>query len=738
VTQSNDHQPITGSSSAGTVARATRLWMAGRAAQAEKLCQRALTADPANAEALNLLGILAADGGNLADAVDRLEAAVAARPTYTEARVNLARVHLQAERADLAAVVLDPVLSAGEPVPDALNVLGLVHRSQGRPGEALDAFRRAVDARPDYVEALSNLAAATLEHGDLSSAGRHFERLIDLRPDDTDIRTAQATVLWRQGDAVLAMEQFGHVLNVRPDDATACVGLARCLRTLAPMGYDPAIEGALLICFASPDVRHQDLARLSAAVLKLKHTVVPIADADEALAQALILARDPLFAAMMAQTVNVDRDLELLLNGVRRELLLSDEFPIAEDRSRLSGLIAIQGFNNAYATWFDEEESVALAALEIRLRDAGDFVTTPDEAQQGKILAVALYKPLAEFDIADALARVPAAAWSPVLAPVIERTLTEVRQETVIADATSSFRTIDDDVSNAVRAQYEESPYPRWLSAERQPPLDLARRMAGMFPGRTIEAMPMEPLDVLVAGCGTGLQLIHYASAGPADRILAVDLSRRSLAYGQRMAKRYGVDGIEFMQADLLALDGLERTFDLIIATGVLHHMADPERGWSVLTGLLRPGGIINVALYGDRPRATTTEARARIQNLGLSAAPDDIRAFRKAVMTGHDMVSIAVRTRWQDFYDLDGCRDMFFHVHEQQYSVADLGPMMARQGLEFLGFDFENPAAVETYRREYPADPAMTDMDNWTAFDEAYPDTFIGMYSMWCRKPAP
>ena len=228
-----------------------------------------------------------------------------------------------------------------------------------------------------------------------------------------------------------------------------------------------------------------------------------------------------------------------------------------------------------------------------------------------------------------------------------------------------------------------DSPYPRWLAAERPPPLDLASRLNGLFPGADLGALPVEPLDVMVAGCGTGLQLIHYASTGPDDRILAVDLSRRSLAYAQRMGQRIGVDGIEYLQADILALGGLDRSFDVIISTGVLHHLSDPARGWSVLTGLLRPGGVINIALYGARPRVAVAAARQRIGERGLQPIASDIRAFRRDAMTSDDLVSIAVRTRWEDFYDLNGCRDMFFHVHEREFALADLARAVAEQGLD-------------------------------------------------------
>jgi hypothetical protein len=104
--------------------------------------------------------------------------------------------------------------------------------------------------------------------------------------------------------------------------------------------------------------------------------------------------------------------------------------------------------------------------------------------------------------------------------------------------------------------------------------------------------------------------------------------------------------------------------------------------------------------------------------------------------MTRDDPVSIAVRTHWEDFYDLDGCRDMFFHVHEREFALADLAGMIAAQGLDFLGFDLEDPATAQAYGREHPEDAAMTDLVCWAEFEDAHPEAFIGMYNFWCRKP--
>jgi len=65
--------------------------------------------------------------------------------------------------------------------------------------------------------------------------------------------------------------------------------------------------------------------------------------------------------------------------------------------------------------------------------------------------------------------------------------------------------------------------------------------------------------------------------------VLAVDLSVASLAYAKRKTGALDRSNIEYAQADILKLGALERTFDLIESSGVLHHLADPYAGWRVL-----------------------------------------------------------------------------------------------------------------------------------------------------------
>ena len=85
---------------------------------------------------------------------------------------------------------------------------------------------------------------------------------------------------------------------------------------------------------------------------------------------------------------------------------------------------------------------------------------------------------------------------------------------------------------------------------------------------------------------------------------LAIDLSLSSLCYAKRKTPAELAERIDYAQADILNLASIDRSFDVIDACGVLHHMADPLQGWRILLTLLRPGGVMHLAFYSETGRS--------------------------------------------------------------------------------------------------------------------------------------
>jgi SAM-dependent methyltransferase len=192
-----------------------------------------------------------------------------------------------------------------------------------------------------------------------------------------------------------------------------------------------------------------------------------------------------------------------------------------------------------------------------------------------------------------------------------------------------------------------------------------------------------------VAGCGTGQHAIETAQRFASARVLAIDLSSSSLAYAQRTTREISLDNIIYAQADILALQSIDRQFDLIDASGVLHHLAEPFVGWQTLLSLLRPGAVMKVALYSKSARGHVKAARAFITERGYRPTADDMRRCRQDLMDlPHGSLAREV-TRAEDFFAMSECRDLLFHVQEHGLTLPQISAFLASMLLSFWDSSF-------------------------------------------------
>lgn len=222
----------------------------------------------------------------------------------------------------------------------------------------------------------------------------------------------------------------------------------------------------------------------------------------------------------------------------------------------------------------------------------------------------------------------------------------------------------------------------------------------------------------------------------PGAAVDAIDLSRASLAYAARNARDMGIENLWFGHGDLLQVERLGKTYDLIQSAGVLHHMRDPVAGLRALLGVLCPGGILRVMLYSRIARAPVAEARVFIANAGFPATPEGIRAFRAAVTARPAGDALrAWLTRSYDFYSLSQCRDLVFHVQEHTFTLRQIAGIAHEHGLSIVHFDVPSPAALAAFRDRFPGDVDATDLERWHVVEETNPSIFSGMYGLWlCR----
>jgi SAM-dependent methyltransferase len=347
------------------------------------------------------------------------------------------------------------------------------------------------------------------------------------------------------------------------------------------------------------------------------------------------------------------------------------------------------------------------------------------------VVVVAAYLPLHSLAGADGLLD---RSWPPSLAALLTQQVREPLEERRLRSSMPRLTAIADDVSVGVKQQYEENPYPRWVKpAPAEEPQTMERYFGSWFmphPG----LRPHGKTEILVAGCGTGQNLVDTARQFRAAEVLAVDLSCASLGYAKRQALALGLTNVSFAEADILELGSIGRTFDIVDSSGVLHHMRDPWAGWRVLLSLLRPGGFMNVGLYSKFARADVTAARAFVAERGYASTADDIRRSRQDILALPASEPARRIAAHPDFFATSECRDMFFHVQEHQMTLPEIADFIGTSNVEFLGF-VTHPGAIHGFRTRFPQDNATADLALWHAYETDNPDIFAGMYQFWIRK---
>jgi SAM-dependent methyltransferase len=608
----------------------------------------------------------------------------------------------------------------------------VAHHQAGALVEAEHRYRHILTLSSTHAEAHSRLGAVLTAQGRIGEAIPHLERAIAINPDLFEACGNAAQAYLRTGQGERALEAACRTLEMRQTAQTKEL-FVHCVR-LAQFSADKGrVRKWLLRALTEAWARPRELANVCISLIKQDRGVSAfIARADAAWPARLSatdllgaagmthLSRDELLRGLLECDPITDVGFERLLANVRYAMLNSAA-DSAPDESLLGFYcsVARHCFVNEYVFSMTQAEADQAQLLRASLEEA---LAAADPCPVLWPAIVGAYFPLHTLAKAEVLC---GRSWPQSVEALIVQQIKEPKEERRIAATIPVLTDLDGEVTRAVREQYEESPYPRWVKSA-PPDQDTTRN-----------ARPPTPvLDVLIAGCGTGLSTVELAGQIGNARVLAIDLSRSSLAYAKRMAESFGLPNIEFGQADIMRLAAIARQFDFIDASGVLHHLADPWAGWRVLLSLLRPGGTMQVGLYSEQARRNVVAARALIAERGYRPIAEDIRRCRDEIAAAENGSLLKSLTRLDDFFTTSECRDLLFHTQEHRLNLPGIKAFLAANGLKFAGFMLP-PATLQKFAARFPERAAMADLDRWHAFELEAPDTFAGMYLFSVQKPA-
>jgi len=182
-----------------------------------------------------------------------------------------------------------------------------------------------------------------------------------------------------------------------------------------------------------------------------------------------------------------------------------------------------------------------------------------------------------------------------------------------------------------------------------------------------------ENLTILVAGCGAN-QAAHYAFTNRNSQVLGIDLSDSSLGHEAHLKQKHRLDNLELLQMSLGEIGSLGRSFDLIVCTGVLHHLRDPDAGLRCLRDVLKPHGVMSIMLYGYFPRVGVYMLQEVFRQLGLKQDAEGIGVVKRALAVLPRQHHLNVyRQMAPDLYYDSGLVDTFLHPADRAFTVPQI-----------------------------------------------------------------
>lgn len=155
--------------------------------------------------------------------------------------------------------------------------------------------------------------------------------------------------------------------------------------------------------------------------------------------------------------------------------------------------------------------------------------------------------------------------------------------------------------------------------------------LAGRFgkdyvPGRSWKALAEALLKVMnyrvVADLGAGEGTLAQLLAQRAEKVIAVDLSPKMVAFGQQLAAQHGLNNLEYRLGDIENPPLDEGSLDLAVLSQALHHAEHPQRAVDAAFRALRPGGRLVVL---DLVQHQFEEARELYADRWLGFAERDL-----------------------------------------------------------------------------------------------------------------
>ena len=611
------------------------------------------------------------------------------------------------------------------------NMMGLVDAQNNKIEMAIHNYKEAIRINPKYIDAYNNLALTYYNLGKVNEAIENLQKSLEINEKFYIAHNNLAKIYFKKEDYEKSITYLKKSLNINPDygDAINLLKEILCLNInfhkQESWLYQPIKNLITKYKIIQPTYISRSLISLfkqdnvTSNILKINFDNI---EREKFINIIKDLQNFDLLLEFLKVCPLPDIELENFFRKIRKKILMIDinfkEY--IEIKSFMISLSA-QCILNEYIYSTSKEEIRKILEIENKIKHSLKNV------EENLITVLSLYKNLSSYDLINDLN-------NNLLNEFLKNYLNEVKTEKDFKKTIKSIKKIDNIVSENVKQQYEENPYPRW----KNPTITIPISVKNFFEINNIKTGKFDENDfknpkILIAGCGTGQHAINTATCFKNSNVIALDLSFNSLAYAKRKSDEFEIKNISFVQGDILDINALDDQFDIIESVGVIHHMESPIEGLKCLLSVLKKNGFIKLGLYSELARRNIIQFQRRYPTDKINMTEEKIQYYRSQILntSNEDDKSLMI---FNDFYTMSDFRDMVFHVNEHNFNISKIKDMLKQVNLDFCGFSGFTTLS-NSFINNLGKKFNRCDLNDWEKIELYEPDLFKGMYQFWSQK---
>ena len=261
------------SSNPALLTRAIDLHQQGQLGQAEALYHAILQIEPRNADALHLLGVLAAQSGAHQLAADRIAQAIAIHPNDVAFYMNRSLALQALGQWEQVVDCLDHAIGVQPDHASAHYTRGVALQELGRPADAIASYDHALRLQPQYAQAWANRGIALQALGSLQAAVDSYDQAIGIHPLSAQAYNNRGVALKDLKRTAMAVTSFEMAIAIHPGFYEAHNNQGNALRELhqtqaAIASYSAAIrlKPDFAQAYSNRGIAYKELQQLDAAL----------------------------------------------------------------------------------------------------------------------------------------------------------------------------------------------------------------------------------------------------------------------------------------------------------------------------------------------------------------------------------------------------------------------------------------------------------------------------------------